>query len=181
MPVSPELERLLHHTEQAWNNFAEWDSCPPQFFAYMPPACIALEIPDSVWQMCDSHPVPMMKVLAANWPRFAGKLPETLPSQQLQPLQAMILIFETWGFDSRLAPVSPEQRQEQMDTAHARMIHAHPDRVENRLALAVDRNGNFMMLSRFRGDETAHTEPSIYGGAIIDAAQEFMKEVTAGC
>lgn len=76
--------------------------------------------------------VPMADALRLAQPLFGIKTPADLV--------AVVLANEAWSLHHTL-PLSPEKAQEYREAADERRIHEHPDRVELRNFIAVDRDG----------------------------------------
>lgn len=177
MPISPLFAQALRHTEEAWSAQDIWD-LSPQFFAFIPPGIIAIDLPEQLWERVDFHPVPMMTFLANNWQHRIGPHLHKLAAQQhpgvdFSPLTGIMIIYEAWGFDNRRNPIPASDLPELLAIAEEGLVHAHPGRIEMRQVIGIDLTGDFMMLTRARGETQATTEHIMGEGAVIDAAKEF--------
>lgn len=166
------LREMEAHLEQA----NAWD-VTPQIFLWQPPEMVGMRIPDSLWRRCDGHPAAVLNYLAMAWDDIWPTLHDADPDLFSCPPSGVALLSEGWALNLAAVADDPDKTAEYMRANDTRKVHAHPDRIEVRSFMAVDRFHRHVFLSRMRGQE-AMIAFDAGEGLVLDAMIKFITHVS---
>lgn len=163
--------------EEAFHLSDTWD-LPPQLFLWHPPILAGMRIPERIWQRVDYQPPLILEYLANDWDAVSMALVAQDPVVFSRPPQGVVLVSEGWGFDLEAVKDDPVKTAEYHRAGATGTIYLHPDRIENRIAFALDAHGNSRFMCRLRAGELKEGSGDDMDGRVPDAMKEFLARVT---
>jgi len=166
----------------------EWDEAPGLHFLYRHAGAVRVSpdsiVPDSIWPEVPTYALPGM---AETLEECAGLLSAVAPPGLIGPvfrcemwLIGAVFRCEMWRVQ---APQSdPVAACQALDMQHARRLHEHPDRVEQRCAWAVTRDGGHYVAEQARGERRIDVRKA-YGtvkGLIPESLERIVRAISAG-
>lgn len=136
-----------------------WDEAPGLYFIYREDGQIRLSprsvMPDVIWAGVPTHALAAISRLMQKDTSLlsAGAPPELLGA-----------VFRCEAFAVMEPKDDPVAAVQLVDARRARKLHEHPDRVEQRCAYAVTRDGAQYMASQVRGEKAITARKAASGG-----------------
>ena len=165
----------------------EWDEAPGLHFLYRHAGAVRVSpdsiVPDSIWPEVPTYALPGM---AETLEECAGLLSAVAPPGLIGPvfrcemwLIGAVFRCEMWRVQ---APQSdPVAACQALDMQHARRLHEHPDRVEQRCAWAVTRDGGHYVAEQARGERRIDVrKAATVKGLIPESLERIVRAISAG-